>query len=254
MNKLLIRKTQSSIWNKLFKMSLTKISRSRSDNSHRNPVVNNMSTELEVNINYISQFVISKLIPIVGFSPYPINELLLMTAAVCGLKPDYIFEWGTHLGVSARVFYEINMNYNLNIKIHTIDLPNHIDRPEHIREQRGIKIKGLKEIHVHLGDGLDTALQIAGNLPEDKTLFFFIDGNHSYDSVKRELDGVGREQPNAYMLIHDTFYQSSDSGYNIDPNLAIRDFLQQNMNSYKVISTNIGLPGMTLLYNKPNNS
>ena len=53
--------------------------------------------------------------------------------------------------------------------------------------------------------------------------------------------------PNVNILLHDTFFQSKEGGYNIGPHLAIEECLS-GKNIYKVVSLNIGLPGMTLLY------
>ena len=89
-------------------------------------VVNDNSTELEVNINQLSSFIFKDLLPIVGISPFPITELLLMSSAVVKLRPDYIFEWGTHLGMSARIFHEICKKYEINVHIHSIDLPDDV--------------------------------------------------------------------------------------------------------------------------------
>lgn len=214
-----------------------------------NPIVNDNSTELEVNINKLSSFVIKNLLPIVGVSPFPITELLLMSSAVVKLKPDYIFEWGTHLGISARIFHETCKKYEINTTIHSIDLPDDIEHIEHPGNQRGIKVKGLKNVILHQGDGLSTSLEIASKLKGHNKLLFFLDGDHSFESVSRELNGIYTAFPKSYILIHDTFYQSSDSGYNIDPYEAIRKFLEKKPNQYKKISTDFGLPGMTLLYN-----
>jgi hypothetical protein len=77
-----------------------------------------------------------------------------------------------------------------------------------------------------------------------------VDGDHSYESVKRELEGIIKNVPNAKILLHDTFYQSSEAGYNVGPCQAIREVLskQENLDRYKIIDTKTGLPGMTLLY------
>jgi cephalosporin hydroxylase len=214
----------------------------------KNTVVNDNSTELEVNINQLSSFIIKDLLPIVGVSPFPITELLLMSSAVVKLRPDYIFEWGTHLGMSARVFHEICKKYEINTIIHSIDLPDDIEHIEHPGEKRGIKVKGIKNVILHQGDGLETSIDIAKKLEDNSKLLFLLDGDHSYDSVTRELHGIHKTFPKANMIIHDTFYQSGDSGYNIGPFEAVRDFLEQKLNHYKKLSTDIGLPGMTLLY------
>ena len=243
----IILKFKNKIWSILYRKSIKKtIPQFKYDINYADPIINNSATELEVNINNITHFVISDLLPIVGVSPYPINELMLMTATICSIKPDYLFEWGTHLGISARIFYEISKNYSLNIEIHSIELADEADHIEHPCEQCGIKVKGINEVQLHRGDGLETSLEIASKLSNNKKLFFFLDGDHSYKSVKRELTGIGNKYPNMSMLIHDTFFQSSESGYNIGPYQAIQDFIRQNK-SYKVISTNIGLPGMTFL-------
>jgi hypothetical protein len=54
--------------------------------------------------------------------------------------------------------------------------------------------------------------------------------------------------PGAAILLHDTFYQSEQSGYNIGPYKAITEILDSMSETYQVMSTTTGLPGMTLLY------
>ena len=238
-----------SYWGKKYQKSIDKILPNFPKlYQSRDTIVNDNSTELEVNINQLSSFIIKDLLPIVGVSPFPITELLLMSSIVVKLKPDYIFEWGTHLGMSARIFHEICKKYEINANIHSIDLPDDIEHVEHPGESRGIKVRGIKNIVLHQGDGLDTSVEIAKKLGDKSKLLFLLDGDHSYDSVTRELNGIYKVFPKASMIIHDTFYQSTDSGYNIGPFEAVRDFLENNPNKYKKISTEFGLPGMTLLY------
>ncbi len=58
--------------------------------------------------------------------------------------------------------------------------------------------------------------------------------------------------PAASILVHDTFYQSEQSNYNIGPYLAIQAALKETPNTYRMLATDTGLPGMTLLYrNEP---
>ncbi len=211
-------------------------------------IVNLKCTELEVNTNRLTSFIIKDLLPLVGLSPYPITEQLLLCSAVVKIKPDYIFEWGTHMGISARIFYEVCRKYELNTIIHSIDLPDDVDHIEHPGHMRGIKVHGLQNVKLHQGDGLDTSIRIAKNLNTKSSFLFLLDGDHSYESVTRELNGINKSFPKANMLIHDTFYQSSESRYNIGPFEAVRDFLENNPNHYKKISIDLGLPGMTLLY------
>jgi cephalosporin hydroxylase len=97
-------------------------------------------------------------------------------------------------------------------------------------------------------DGLDVSLSVwrtSGRLPAP---LFFIDGDHAYESVLRELSAVTSEIPGASVLLHDTFNQSSGSGYNVGPHRAIEDVLRAHPGRYKRIDSGLGLPGMTLLY------
>lgn len=221
--------------------------------SGQSAVVNPQCTELEVNNWVISEFIIEELIPIVGVHPYPINEQCMMVAAVCALKPTHIFEWGTNLGKSARIFYEAARKFGISTQIYSVDLPDDIEHIEHPKERRGIFVKNLKGIKLLLGDGLEISLSEYNNIKRQRNAvpMFFIDGDHSYSSVKRELKGIINNIPGANILLHDTFYQSHESGYNIGPYQAIKDVVTVEHN-YKIIRQDLGLPGMTLLYKKNN--
>jgi len=215
-----------------------------------NPVLNDECTEFEINKWALSRFVISKLVPIVGVHPFPLDELLLLAAAVTKIRPTHIFEWGTNIGKSARVFYETGKFFNITIEIHSIDLPDEAKHLEHPGAKRGLLVKGLKEVKLHTGDGLETAMRICRTIGLNNIVpLFFIDGDHGYHSVKRELSGIINALPEAGILLHDTFYQSSESGYNVGPYQAIKDVVTDAHN-YKFIRQDLGLPGMTLIYKK----
>jgi cephalosporin hydroxylase len=212
-------------------------------------VPNPNSSEFEVNNWKLSQLVVERLVPVVGIHPFPLNELLLMTGAVTYLKPQLIFEWGTHIGKAARIFYEVTDALDLKTVVHSIDLPDDVDHGEHPHEKRGILVHGLDRVKLHQGDGVDTALKIMGKSKKNAAgggVLFFIDGDHSYKTVKRELEQIIKKAPKAVILLHDTFYQSPDSEYNIGPYKAINDCLKKPR-KYKRIDSNWGLPGMTLL-------
>jgi hypothetical protein len=68
-----------------------------------------------------------KLVKIVGYHPYPFDELLLMTSAFQYHKPDIIIDVGTHQGKSARIWFELTQHYGTQTTIHTIDIcdPRH---------------------------------------------------------------------------------------------------------------------------------
>jgi cephalosporin hydroxylase len=208
------------------------------------------SSEFEIDNWKISELVIDKIVPVAGVHPFPLSELMLMTGAVARFRPKLIFEWGTHIGKSARIFYEAGQALGVSTSVHSIDLPDGVEHGEHPHEQRGQMVRGLKTVQLHQGDGLDTALGILrdARASEKDSVLFFVDGDHSYESVKRELSGIMKSAPKAAVLLHDTFYQSADSGYNTGPFRAVAVCLKHSNNKYKRVDTATGLPGMTLLY------
>lgn len=214
------------------------------------PVLNESSDFFEINNWTISEFVVKRLVPLVGCHPFPLNEQILMTAAVCRVRPSHILEWGTNIGASARIFHEIRKAFSLNIEIHTTDLPDHEMHEEHPGRQRGRLVRGIPDVNLHQGDGLDVSLGIVEAFPKPVKAFFFLDGDHSYDSVSRELKKIIGQVPSASILVHDTFCQSSESGYNTGPYCAIQDVLRETGALYDTNSQNLGLPGMTFLWKR----
>ena len=208
------------------------------------------AAEFEVNNWVISDFVLSRLVPIVGVHPYPLNELMLMAGAICRFRPTHVFEWGTNVGASARVFFETAQRFKIPLEIHSIDLPGEIRHVEHPGSRRGKMVRGKPGVSLHLGDGLETSLGIYRTLPKGSRVLFFVDGDHSYESVKRELESIVTHVAEPKVLLHDTFFQSADSGYNVGPHLAVRDVLDglPSGRRLQMMETKTGLPGMTLVY------
>ncbi|MGH8687211.1 MAG: class I SAM-dependent methyltransferase [Burkholderiales bacterium] len=216
--------------------------------STTNPAKNSGCSEFEVDNWSLSRFVLARLIPVVGVEPFPLHELMLMCATVCRLKPTQIFEWGTHVGKSARVFYECAKHYAVPLQIHSVDLPDEAQHVEHPGDIRGRLVRGLAGIHLHQGDGIEVSLSVWRSSGRALAPVFFIDGDHAYDSVHRELSAVTAEIPGASVLLHDTFFQPKESGYNVGPHRAIEEVLRVNPGHYRRIDSGLGLPGMTLLY------
>lgn len=214
----------------------------------QNPVKNNNCTEFEVNNWIISEFVVKKLVPVVGFHPFPLNELMLMTSAVCRFNPALIFEWGTNIGKSARIFYEIIIAFKINCHIHSVDLPEDVFHNEHPHENRGMFVKGKKNVTLHQADGLTRSFEILSKNKPAGNVLFFVDGDHSFRTVKKEIKCILENVKNAVILLHDTFYQSEASGYNTGPYKAIKE--ETDIEKFNIISTGFGLPGMTLVYKK----
>jgi cephalosporin hydroxylase len=216
--------------------------------SRENPVKNAGCSEFEVDNWAISRFVTEKLTPCVGVHPFPLNELMLMVAAVCWLRPAQVFDWGTNIGKSARIFYDCTSHYGIDAEIHSTDLPDDISHVEHPGHKRGELVRGLPRVHLHQGDGVATSLEIwrtAGRKPRP---LFLIDGDHRYESVSHELRLIVTEVPDPGILLHDSFYQSTESGYNIGPHQAIEDVLALSPGRFRRLESGLGLPGMTFLY------
>ena len=211
---------------------------------------NPSATEFEINNWVLSEFVVNRLVTVVGVHPYPLNELMLMAGAVCRFRPTHVFEWGTNIGASARVFHETAKYFGIPLEVHSIDLPPEIEHVEQPGSTRGRLVENKPGILLHLGDGLETSLSIYRGLVGNGRALFFIDGDHGYDSVMRELESILRNVPDPVVLLHDTFYQSAGSNYNIGPFQAVRDVLKNPPSDhvYKTIVINTGLPGMTLVY------
>jgi len=219
--------------------------------TYNDPSLNAGCTEFEVNNWTISEFVMERIVPVVGIRPFPLNELMLMVSAVCRFKPAKIFEWGTHFGKSARVFRETINTFGIPCMIHSVDLPEDVQHGEHPHADRGKLVRGMKEVLLHQGDGLTCALEILANDGQNGRILFFVDGDHSHASVTREFRAILEHVPDAIVLLHDTFLQSGTSGYNIGPHEAINEVLADRNGKYRVITTNTGLPGMTLVFPTP---
>ena len=208
---------------------------------------NPTAAEFEVDNWELSELVLHDLVPVVGTKPFPLNELLLMAGAVARFRPQTIFEWGTHVGKSARVFHDTSKALGVATLVHSIDLPDDAEHVEHPGRSRGQLVRHLPDVRLHQGDGLDVALQLM--LPDSRAsrTLFFLDGDHAYTSVLRELEAIADHAPTAAILVHDSFYQSPDARYNTGPSQAIGALLAGSADRYQRIDTATGLPGMTLL-------
>jgi cephalosporin hydroxylase len=181
---------------------------------------------------------------IVGFKPFPPHELMLMSAAMVWLRPRIVVEWGTNIGVSARVFHETNKHYGIGAEIHSVDLPDSFAHTEHPGHRRGLLVRGLP-VFLHQGDGPEVAVSLLRERSCGDPLVF-IDGDHRKESVLRDARTVLEAAPGAAMLFHDTFYQQG-STYNHGPSEAVREILEGAIGMYQVVDVGLGCPGMTLL-------
>ena len=195
---------------------------------------------LEVNKWSTSKYLL-KLVQVVGVGPYPLDELMLMAAAFEYHRPEIVIDIGTHVGKSARIWFELSKQLQIPVKIHTIDLcdPSHVEYPgRHL----GHYIRGLP-VEQHIGDGATVARSIIVASPM-ACFVLFLDGDHSYETVRRELQ-LCQIIKRGCVLVHDTFYQPG-SKYNHGPYLAIQDSLS-NLPVKQVVHLQTGLPGMSYL-------
>lgn len=216
-------------------------------NSWSDPIRNPNASEFEVDLWTLSRFVLERIVPVVGAHPYPLNELLLMTAAACRLKPSVVFDWGTHIGASARIFFECDQAFKLGYEIHSIDLPPNAIHVEHPGQEHGRLVRGLPKVHLHRGNGVKVALSQWQTLGRPRRPLFFVDGDHAYESVYGELNEIFSTIPDASALAHDTFFQSGESNYNVGPARAIEEIVAKFPTRFRVVNSGLGLPGMTLL-------
>lgn len=201
---------------------------------------------IEIDKYLISQYLL-KLVKIVGYRPFPFDELFLMVSAFLYHKPDMIIDVGTHQGKSARIWFELARHFGTQTSIHTIDLfdPNHPEYPGNIL---GKYIKGTS-VKQHIGDGFGISSDLIKRDP-DANFLIFLDSDHSYENVMRELS-LARAIKSGGFLVHDTFYQPG-SNYNHGPYLAIRDF-SKDFTFKQIIHLQTGLPGMSYLGLKQKN-
>ena len=192
-----------------------------------------------------STFVAESLLPRAGYWPYPPGELQLMTVTMLWWQPDVIFEWGTNVGNSARVFHWIAEAFEIDTQIHSIDLPPDVSHVENVKKLRGVLVRDFSDVHLHLGDGVNKALELFATLKPKKPLFY-VDGDHRAETVMRELNAISSAAPEAPIILDDTHdWQISDS-----PRGAMLQFLEQHRGVYEVFENVATLPGMSLLVPK----
>lgn len=206
-----------------------------------NANVGNPAGLLEVDKWSLSRVVL-ELVKVVGYHPYPLDELSLMVAAYAYHRPNVVIDVGTHFGKSARIWFELSRLLQQPTVIHTIDIldPTH---PEYPGRKHAAFIRGTTVIQ-HIGDGYVCAQDIISKNPLSSYLIF-LDGDHEYKTVQRELQ-LARMVRTGCVLAHDTFYQP-DSTYNHGPYFAIKDFVDA-FPCKQVIHLQTGLPGMSHLY------
>jgi len=143
---------------------------------------------------------------------YGDDEVLFMATLMNVRKPRYVFEWGTNVGASARIFYEAAVLLEIPCEVHTIELPmelSHLD-VDHPGERIGIYLPdddGHKTVKMcsWWGDGVTMAMELHDSVRPEPTLFY-VDGDHRFESVMRELRLIRHKAPTTPILMHDTIH------------------------------------------------
>ncbi len=150
---------------------------------------------------------------------YPGSELDFICDLVERIRPDVIFDWGTYAGTSARIFWECSRLLALHAAIHTIELPDELKALDgaHPGASCGLHLHGTT-VTQHYGDGVTEALVLWRRLEPQRSLFF-LDGDHHWVMVYREIELIDRMVPDAVILIHDT---------NAGPGHAAREWVRKN--------------------------
>ena len=200
--------------------------------------------------------------------PYPAAEVSLMVAAIVHARPDFVFEWGTNAGCSARIFFEASELLQLKTVIHSTDLSDEMMETGTPQQTRGKNVRGHRfqeTVHLHTGDGLNQSMAVWEQEGwAAARVLWYLDGDHSENAVRRELDAIAshascvREPGDmlgegawswpgdgCYILMHDTHPAISKSG----PHSAA-DAWWHGINSERFGKTEVSLgsPGMTLFW------
>lgn len=139
-----------------------------------------------------------------GLPAYGDQEVEFFESVLGRHRPTHVFEWGTNVGASARLFHEASLELGYECEVHTVELPldlAHLDR-DHPGHRYGQWIEGTS-IHAHRGYGLITSLTLYAQYTPERALFF-LDGNHEHAVVLAELEAISETAPSAVMMVHDT--------------------------------------------------
>jgi cephalosporin hydroxylase len=141
----------------------------------------------------------------IGVPGYGDDEVEFLASVVARQRPDVIFEWGTNVGASARIFYEAVQVCGVRCAIHSVELldeDSYLDR-DHPGHRYAEWLEGIP-VHLWRGDGLDWSILLLRDMVPKPVSVFYLDGNHEPGAVLRELEGIAGAAPAAVVVVHDT--------------------------------------------------
>ena len=169
---------------------------------------------------------------LVGYSPEELNMIL---DTMLDQDTDFLCEWGTNVGQSARIFHEAREWLSLSCTIHSVEIQQELG-PSWGYE-RGHFVKGLP-VCLHVGDGVTRGVELWHESGAHRPLFF-LDDNHAEAAVLLQMRTIAREAPEAVMLIHDTHYPlvvgSTATWVLHEPGVAIATFLEDHDYEYEEV-------------------
>lgn len=170
----------------------------------------------------------------IGLTGYSPEEIELIYTTMREYQPDFIAEYGTNIGTSARIFHEARQMLKLDCVIHSIEI--HRDLGAVWGHERGHHVKGLP-VDLHIGDGVTRGIELWHASGAHRPLFF-LDDNHAETEVLRQMRLIHLEAPEAVMIVHDT-HTPSEGGWRLhEPGVAIQSFLEEA--DYVVVEVLVG--------------
>lgn len=147
---------------------------------------------------------------------YGDDEIGFIADTVEALRPTHIYDWGTNVGASARIWWEAAPTAQITTVEHPDDQT--FDHPGH---RYGLWCEGLgPRMRMLKGDGVRTSIETFVEDGRPPNALFFLDGDHEYDAVFDELEAIHGWAPEAVVLVHDTSHPVCET------EAAVEDFME----------------------------
>lgn len=159
-----------------------------------------------------------------GIPGYGDDEVAFIAKTLLKLQPSHVFEWGTNVGASARIFHEVTRLAGIRSTVHTWEHPDMTTR-DHPGHRHAELVDGIATVIPYIGEGLIGALSLYTSTTPARALFF-LDGDHSYATVLKELRAIAKVAAEAVILVHDLRHPTERTGD------AVHDFAAEQNGRY----------------------